>query len=77
MLLNCIFRHNMLYLTYVNWKRCVELTNEGKIQLLISKSIAYKDGYARATAKGDTAAAKKWKEGYQQIKERIYQLKKG
>jgi hypothetical protein len=54
----------------------LSLTNEGVIRLLVSKSLAYKDGYARATAKGDKAAAKKWKEGYQEIKERIYELRK-
>lgn len=51
------------------------MSNERIIRLLISKSSAYKDGYARAIAKGDTYAAKKWKEGYQLIKERIYDLK--
>lgn len=52
------------------------MTNERMIRLLISKSLAYKDGYARATAKGDAKAAQKWKRGYQEIKERIYELKK-
>jgi hypothetical protein len=46
------------------------------IRLLLSKSMAYKDGYAKAAAKGDMEAAQKWKEGYQEIKERIYELKK-
>jgi hypothetical protein len=53
-----------------------QLTNAGVIRLLESKSIAYKGGYARATANGDTASAKKWKKGYQEIKERIYKLRK-
>jgi hypothetical protein len=60
-------------LTY--W-RCIELANERIIRLLLSKSMAYKTGYARAAANGDTAAALKWKLGYQQIKEKIYELKK-
>jgi hypothetical protein len=54
----------------------LSLTNEGVIRILVCKSLAYKDGYLRATERGDTAAAKKWKVGYQEIKERIYELKK-
>lgn len=52
------------------------MSNEYMIRLLQSKSCAYKAGYARATASGDTAAAKNFKKGYQEIKEQIYALKK-
>lgn len=51
------------------------MTNESKIKLLISKSRLYKDGFTKATAKGDSEAAKKWKDGYQLIREKIYELK--
>lgn len=53
------------------------MTNESKIRLLINKSIAYKAGFKRAVEDGDTAAADKWKEGYQGIKARIAELTEG
>lgn len=52
------------------------MANEYMIRLLLSKSCAYKAGYARATANGDTVAAKNFKKGYQLIKEEIFDLKR-
>jgi hypothetical protein len=52
------------------------MANDYMIRLLLSKSCAYKAGFMRAVASGDTEAAKNWKKGYQSIKERIYVLKK-
>jgi hypothetical protein len=56
--------------------RVFKMSYDYKIRLLLSKSCAYKAGYERAVVCGDTAAAKKWKKGYQSIKEEIYLLKK-
>ncbi|MGE4353377.1 MAG: hypothetical protein AB7D36_04765 [Oscillospiraceae bacterium] len=51
------------------------MRNEAKVRLLLSKSQAYRAGYSKAVAKGDTDAAEKWKEGYQSIKDKISELK--
>jgi hypothetical protein len=50
------------------------VANDYKIRLLLSKACAYKAGFIRAVASGDTEAAKNWKKGYQSLKERIYEL---
>ena len=51
------------------------LTKESTILYLRTKLQAYKAGFIRATAKGDSSAAIKWKDGYLAIQERIAELK--
>ena len=51
------------------------MTKEGKLGLLLSKSQVYRSNFIRATAKGDTQAAAKWKRGYDSIKLEINELK--
>lgn len=51
------------------------MTKEGKIRLLISKSHAYKLGFKKAQEDKDVEAADKWKAGYQNIVEKIDELK--
>ncbi|MEA4896159.1 MAG: hypothetical protein VB064_13005 [Oscillospiraceae bacterium] len=51
------------------------MTNESRIGLLTSKSQLYKINFVKATAKGDTEAAAKWKAGYHSIKAEISELK--
>lgn len=53
------------------------MTKEGTILLLESKLRAYKNGFLRAKEKNDEADAKKWKDGYRAIRERIYEIKQG
>jgi hypothetical protein len=62
-------------ISYVNSRRCTDMTMEGKIRLLVNKASAYKVGYRRAVLSGDMATAGKWKEGYHVIKEKINELK--
>jgi hypothetical protein len=66
---------NVMVYVYVNSRRCVSMTDECKIRLLISKSLAYKTGYQKAVEKGDAAAAGKWKDGYRTIIEEIDALR--
>jgi hypothetical protein len=51
------------------------MTAEGTILLLESKLRAYKNGYSRALAEKDDAAAKKWIDGYKSTRKRIVELK--
>ncbi len=72
-----LFSFKCVILNYVNSKGGVHvMANDYKIRLLLSKASAYKAGFIRAVASGDTEAAENWKKGYQQIRERIYELKK-
>jgi len=50
------------------------MNKENTIQLMRSKLQAYKNGYLRATSEGDRAASKKWKDGYESIREEIAKL---
>jgi hypothetical protein len=51
------------------------LKKESTILLLESKLRAYKNGFLRAKENNDEAAALKWKKGYREIRDRIYEIK--
>lgn len=53
------------------------MTTESSINLLISKSHAYKRGYDKAIAQKDVVAAARWKDGYNKIRENVNKLKEG
>jgi len=50
------------------------MNKENTIQLMRSKLQAYKNGYLRASSKGDIDASKKWKAGFESIREEIAKL---
>ena len=51
------------------------MTKESEIRLITCKLQSYRNGYWRARAEKDDAAAEKWKEGFRAIQGRIDELK--
>lgn len=51
------------------------MTTKSSINLLISKSQAYRSGYDKAIARNDAEAAAKWKDGYNRIRDQVNELK--